>query len=324
MKKNSVFVVFLLVMAMIPALAQGTAATGLSLPNPLHASTREEAEQASGQLLPFLPDDASDIVYSYIDASSDDPDSTVIAQASFVWEGTRCILRVATATEIKDITGMYYTWTFERNMRIGICYGVVRLMEDGPAVALWYDLRSGAAQSLSMDADTSLEKLMTLCNTMAEWEQEDPPPLPGGEEPDSRILSALGFADPSDAAETAKLLGIGLKLPEGAVRPSYYAFPRSSPHPLVAARYMLGEKEYVLFAKCGTEPQEPSGIAAAWTKWKVTDKNNLQFVMSYDPLEEGLITWFDSNQGINFSLGLIDQSSVEGLLMMAEQLIGGY
>lgn len=313
MKKISVFVVFSLVIAMIPVLTQANAATGLNLPNPLHVSTREEAEQASGQLLPSLPDDASDIVYSYIDASSDDPDSTVIAQASFVWKGTRCLLRVASATEIKDITGVYYTWTFERNMRIGIYDGVVRLMEDGPAVALWYDLRNGAAHSLSMDADASLEKLMTLCNTMAEWEQEDPPPLPGGEEPDSQILSALGFAEPSDATETAKLLGSDLKLPEGAVRPSYYTYPRSSPHPLVAARYMLGKKEYVLFAKRGMDAREPSGIAAAWTKWEVTNKNNLQFVMSYNAGEEGLITWFDQEQGINYTLGITQQASLDML-----------
>lgn len=324
MKKNSVFVVFLLMMALIPVLAQGTASMGLGLPNPLHEATREQAEQAAGQLLPALPEDASDIVYSYIDASADDPDSTVIAQAFFVWNGAGCNVRVASATEIKDISGMYYAWTFERSMRIGIYDGLVRLTEDGPAVALWYDLRSGAAHSLSMDADASLEQLMTLCNTMAEWEQEEPPPLPGGEEPDSQILSALGFAEPSDATETAKLLGIGLKLPEGAVRPSYYAYPRSSPHPLIAARYMLDGKECVLFAKRGTEAREPSGIAAAWTKWEITNRNDLQFVMSYNAGEEGLVTWLDPNKGINFCLGLTDQSSAGSLLMMAEQVIDGY
>lgn len=208
---------------------------------------------------------------------------------------------------------MYYTWTFERNTRIGIYDGMVRLMEDGPAVALWYDLRNGAAHSLSMDADTSLEKLMTLCNTMAEWEQEESPPLPGGEEPDSCILSFLGFAEPSNATETAKLLGIGLKLPEGAVRPSYYAYSRSSPHPLVAARYMLGKKEYVLFAKRGMDAREPSGIAAAWTKWWVTNKDNLQFIMSYNSGKEGLITWFDPKQEINYTLGITQHASSESL-----------
>lgn len=324
MKKNSVFVVFLLMIAMIPALVQGTASMGFGLPNPLHIVSREEAEQVAGQVLPALPEDASDIVYSYIDASADEPDSTVIAQASFVWKGTRCVLRVASATEIKDIAGMYYTWAFERNMRIGIYDGLVRFMESGPAVALWYDLRSGAAHSLSMDADASLEKLMTMCNTMAEWEQEDPPPLPGGEEPDSQILSALGFAEPSDATETAKLLGSDLKLPEGAVHPSYYAYPRSSPHPLIAVRYTMNGIECVLFAKRGTDAREPSGIAAAWTKWEAVNKNELQFVISYNAGEEGLITWFDLKQGINFTLGLVDQCSAGSLLMRAEQMIDEY
>ena len=313
MKKNSVLFTILLVMAMILMLARGIASTGLGLSNPVHASTREEAEQASGQWLPSLPDDTSDVVYSYIDASADDPNSTVIAQASFIWKGTRCILRVASATELKDIAGMHYTWAFERNMRIGIYDGLVKLTEGGPAVALWYDLRNGAAHSLSMDADASLEKLMTLCNLMAEWEQEDPPPLPGGEEPDSQILSALGFAEPSDATETAKLLGSDLKLPEGAVHPSYYAYPRSSPHPLIAVRYTMNGIECVLFAKRGTDAREPSGIAAAWTKWEAVNKNELQFVMSYNAGEEGLITWFDQEQGINYTLGITQQASLDML-----------
>lgn len=321
MKKNSVLFTILLVMAMILMLARGIASTGLGLSNPVHASTREEAEQASGQWLPSLPDDTSDVVYSYIDASADDPNSTVIAQASFIWKGTRCILRVASATELKDIAGMHYTWAFERNMRIGIYDGLVKLTEGGPAVALWYDLRNGAAHSLSMDADASLEKLMTLCNLMAEWEQEDPPPLSGGEKPESRILSFLGFAELSSTADIAKALATDLKVPNGADSLTYYIVTRAVPHPLVAARYTLEGVEYVLFAQRGKEAAEPSGIAVSWKNWEIDNKHNLQLVMSYNPEEEGLITWFDSVRGINFSLCTTHQASNDILLTMVDSVI---
>lgn len=322
MKKNRTFPVLLFVLAILLVLTQKGIAVGASMSNPVHVSTREDAERAAGQLLPSLPENVSDVVYSYIDAPADEPNGTVIAQAAFQWEGTKCTLRVASATEIRDIAGFYYTWTFERSMRVGTYDGLIRLMQDGPGVALWYDVRNGAACSLSMDDNASLDRLMNLCICFAEWEQEEPPPLPGGEYSDSRILSQLGFAEPSNAAEINKALGQKLDIPEGAVEITYYIYPHSADDGAPAAiRYTYAAQEYVLFAQRGSEAWEPSGIAVPWTKWEAMSRYNIQFVMCFDPDKEGLITWFDQDKGVNFTVGMTDHASTDALITMAEHIV---
>lgn len=288
------------------------------LPNPVHESTRAEAEQAAGRFLPSLPEGAEEILYSYIDAPAADPERAVVAQGVFSWEGTRCVLRVSSATELKDLSGMYYDWSFDRGMRIGVYEGRVMFIEGGPGVALWVDLREDAALSLSMEEGTTLNKLMALCNALAEWEWEEAPPLPDGIQSDSPVFVQLGFAVQSNSAEAAALLAFELKVPEGATEPKYFVSSQAAPIPYAAVYYVLEGKEYACWVSRGSEVHEPSGITVRWLAWEPAVLVGNQAVMSYNPGRDGLITWFDEAAGINRTVAVAEEASPETLLAIAE------
>lgn len=313
----------LLILAIAAAiLAPGAFAATTGLPNPIHEATREEAEKAAGEdfFLPLLPEGVKDADYSYIDAPRDDPEGRVIAQAMFDYEGTRCLLRGALTDELEDISGMYYDWTFAMKVRVGVYQGRVMYLQDGPGVAQWYDLRQNSTFSVSMDEGATLEKLMTLANSMGEWEQEMPPEMPG-EDLEGIVLSGLAWAEKTDADSVAKALGFPLEAPQGAENPQHYLYTHSGPLYLAAVRYELDGVQQVCWGQKGGEAFDISGIAHPWPKWEVAAPGPFEAILGYEPGGEGLITWFDQEAGINRTIGVVTGASPETLLAAATPFI---
>ena len=150
----------LLILALIASMLTPAALAGMTgLPNPIHETTREEAEKAAGEdfFLPPLPEGVEKADYSYIDAPPDDPEGRVIAQAMFDCGGVRCLLRGALTDELEDFSGKYYDWTFDRGMRIGVFHGRVMFVGGGPGLAQWYDILQNATYSVSIDEGATLE-----------------------------------------------------------------------------------------------------------------------------------------------------------------------
>ena len=313
----------LLVLSLAAALlAPAALAEQAGLPNPIHEATRQEAEQAVGEFfyLPPLPDGVRDASYSYIDAPAGDPQGAVIAQAMFNFLGTRCVLRGVPSSELQDISGMYHDWTFDRGMRIGVFHGRVMYVEGGPGVAQWYDILQSASYSASMDEGATLEGLMTLANAMAEWQQEDPPEVPG-EGLEGEVLSGLAWAEKSDSEAVAAALGFPLEAPQGAENPRYYLFTYSDSRYLAAVRYELDGRQQVYWASRGEEAFEASGVAYPWLRWEVAALGPFEAILSFTPGGEGLITWFDQDAGINRTVAVVTDASPETLLAAAAPMI---
>lgn len=314
---------FLLILAFMFTIMSPTAiAEKTGLPNPIHESTREEAEEAAGEFfyLPPLPEDVEEADYSYIDASQGDPASMVIAQAMFDYKGTRCLLRGAFTDDLQDISGMYHDWTFDRGMRIGVFHGRVMYVEGGPGVAQWYDVLQSSTYSASMDEGATLEKLMTLANDMAEWQQEEPPEIPG-EDLKGEVLTELAWAEKTSAHAVTKALGFPLEAPQGAENPRYYLYPRTGPQYKAAVRYELDGKQQIYWARKGDTAFEASGVAYPWARWEVEALGPYEAILCYTQCGEGLITWFDQDTGINHTVAVVTDASSESLLAAASPFI---
>ncbi len=313
----------LLVLALMTSMLSSAALAEMTgLANPIHEATRQEAEEAAGEwfYLPPLPEGVDDADYSYIDTPESDPDGMVIAQASFVYQGARCLLRGAFTDELVDFSGMYHDWAFDREMRIGVFHGRVMYVDGGPGVAQWYDVLQGSTYSVSMEEGASLEKMMVLANDMAEWQYEEPPEVPG-EDLEGIVLPNLGWAERSDGQAVTEALGFPLETPQGADDPQYYLYARSGPSYLAAVRYEAEGMQQVCWARKGEKPFEPSGVPHPWARWETAALGPFEAILSYIPGGEGLITWFDQDAGINRAVAVTADASSETLTAAAAPFI---
>ena len=314
--------ILLILSLMISMLLSDALAEMAGLPNPIHEATLKEAEEAVGEWfhLAPLPSDVDDADYSYIDASAGDPEGMVIAQAVFDYNGARCVLRGTYTDDLQDFSGMYYDWAFDREMRIGVFHGRVMYVDGGPGVAQWYDTLQSSTYSVSMDEGATLEKMMVLANDMAEWQEEEPPEIPG-EGLEGLVLPELAWAEKSAAQAVADALGFPLETPQSAENPRYSLYARTAPLPLAAVRYELEGKQQVYWARRGEKPFEPSGITHPWAKWEISALGPFEAILSYTPGEEGLITWFDQDAGVNRTVALVKDASSEALFAAAAPFI---
>ncbi|MDD4080125.1 MAG: hypothetical protein PHP02_01760 [Eubacteriales bacterium] len=313
----------LLILALMVSLqAPGALAEMTGLPNPIHEATRREAEEAAGEFfsLPPLPDGVEEADYSYIDALQGDPKGRVIAQAMFDYQGTRCLLRGALTDELEDFSGMYHEWTFDRGMRIGVFHGRVMFVDGGPGVAQWYDVLQSSTYSVSIDEGATLEKLMTLANSMAEYQYEEPPEIPG-EGLEGIVLPGLAWAEKTDSVALAKALGFALEEPQGAENPRYYLYRTNGDDPLAAVRYELEGRQQVFWAREGDEAFDISEVYHPWPKWEIAALGPFETILSYEPGGEGLITWFDHQAGVNHAVAVVTDASPETLLAAASPFI---
>ena len=122
------------------------------LPNPVHESTAEEVAEKTGITL-NVPITAVDITYSYIEGD------TPLAQVSFVYQGQTYTYRGQKTQTVKDISGMYYTWTKTTNDSEDVPY-TCYFTDEGQGMALWHT--DGISYTLGMTENVTEELLVTM------------------------------------------------------------------------------------------------------------------------------------------------------------------
>ena len=123
-----------------------------TIANPWEDMTAEELKEASG--LSFgVPEGAENIIYRYMPGEG-------LAEMQFSWAGGEYCARIQPMAlkenELYDISGMYYDWTYEEDVKVGTCFGSLSQAQqhEGAWVerCLWYDADAGLMYSLSVTA----------------------------------------------------------------------------------------------------------------------------------------------------------------------------
>ena len=123
----------------------------LYLANPWEDMTADQLKEASG--LGFtVPQDAENPVWRYLRGEN-------LAEMQFSWNGGDYCARIQPLAlgegELTDISGMYFAWENEEEVRIGDCYGTIAQARDGDGWVercLWYDAAKGLQYSLTVSA----------------------------------------------------------------------------------------------------------------------------------------------------------------------------
>jgi hypothetical protein len=126
--------------------------TGLA--NPWTESDREGVLAATGFDL-NVPDEAENVVYSYMEADR-------LAQVSYVMNDHDWTYRVQPTDGLQDISGMYYEWVAEEDTNVADCEAEIKAyvenngdpdnLDDMFSVQVlnWYDATEGATHSVSI------------------------------------------------------------------------------------------------------------------------------------------------------------------------------
>lgn len=124
------------------------------LANPWTESDREGVLTATGFDL-NVPDEAENVVYSYMEADK-------MAQVSYVMNNHDWTYRVQQTDGLQDISGMYYEWVAEEDTNVADCEAEIKAyvenngdpdnLDDMFSVQVlnWYDATEGATHSVSI------------------------------------------------------------------------------------------------------------------------------------------------------------------------------
>ena len=120
---------------------------GVSLANPWRDMTEEEMIQVTGAEF-RLPSGAQNVHYRYMESEK-------LAEAVFEWTDLVFTARKQPESGYEDISGMYYDWVLEDDIKIGVSSGknCVAIAEGNKVnVCSWYDAEEGMMYSLSVIA----------------------------------------------------------------------------------------------------------------------------------------------------------------------------
>lgn len=135
----------------------------VGLPNPMSELTEEEFNNEFNTAV-WVPEGSEDIHYFKIEAGD-----LKIAQVDYIRFDYEYCFRFSKGDE-QDISGMYYTWTYDtENDSSGIykpaCH--MRLNEDeGAGACTWYDSRTGTNYSITMSEGATRDKLISTFDTI--------------------------------------------------------------------------------------------------------------------------------------------------------------
>ena len=118
----------------------------VSMINPWVDLTAEELQSESG--LSFgVPDGAENVIYRYLKEDN-------LAEMQFTIGNDEYCARIQPAEEAENISGMYFEWDNEEDIRIGSCAGTIGQAktgsEDWVELCQWYDADQGLQYSLSV------------------------------------------------------------------------------------------------------------------------------------------------------------------------------
>ncbi len=129
--------------------------------NPMVESTPEEIKRAVGFSLK-VPADVKDASYYLI--------SGEMGQADYMKDGDVYTVRIKRTDSIEDVSGMYYSWTVDKDCKINGCDGVVHICdtEDEKASSIvWFDEEVGVTHSISVNNAVTEEVLVAAAEAVA-------------------------------------------------------------------------------------------------------------------------------------------------------------
>lgn len=143
------------VAACVLMLIAAPTAGAVGVPNPVRDVTAEEMFKEEG--LAFnIPKEAQEVSYSVIEIA----DHKNICQVQFMLGGMQYCCRMQPSEALNDISGMNYEWTVEDTVALPFSQEVVvRYIDGGAGIILWYDAPLGLSYSISMDTGATLEAL---------------------------------------------------------------------------------------------------------------------------------------------------------------------
>ncbi|MBQ2092421.1 MAG: hypothetical protein II473_04475 [Clostridia bacterium] len=133
------------------------------LPNPMTEMTEEEFNSEFNTAV-WVPEGSEDVHFFKIEAGD-----LKIAQVDYTRFDNEYCYRFAKGDE-QDISGMYYTWTYDtENDSSGVykpaCH--MRINEDeGVGACTWYDSRTGTNYSITMSEGATRDKLISTFDTI--------------------------------------------------------------------------------------------------------------------------------------------------------------
>ena len=124
----------------------------LYMPNPWEDMTADQLAAASGQQF-TVPQGAENAVWRYLRSDN-------LAELQFSWNGAEYCVRIQPLAledgELMDISGMYFEWESEEDVKIQNCYGTIAKASDGSGGyverCLWYDAAKKLQYSLTVCA----------------------------------------------------------------------------------------------------------------------------------------------------------------------------
>ena len=112
--------------------------------------------------------------------------------------------------------------------------------------------------------------------------------------------------------------GIDLAAPKGAKDVTYQTITADAT--IAQMSFTMDGKNYNYRVMSATEYSDISGMYYDWNTVDVTNVNGIIAEASYNPGEQGVITWFDVVSGLVYSLSVESGASTDVLANMANQL----
>ena len=130
--------------------------------NPIKQVTAEELEAEMQISLVGVPENALDVAYTTIETGNGK-----IVQLKFTLDGASVFVRSqrTDATEVQDISGLYYEWAETIEAQVGDCAATVFIKENVGYIA-WTNLETGIVYNLGMTEDADAEFLIKLANDL--------------------------------------------------------------------------------------------------------------------------------------------------------------
>ena len=294
-------IVLVLVAAFLLPVVQLRKTAALGIPNPVVESTAEEAAEASGTNgANLFFEDATDIRYSYIKGQEE----PVVFQVQFAWEGAKCAIRVFKGTQVKDLSGMNYTWSRDQKVMVGAYPGRAAYTEGEAGVLMWYDARNELVYNISMTGDVTLFKMMKLARINAEAERD-----------------LIGLPNPvfeSTAEEAAEASGTnGARLPEGAADASYFYIKGQEEPVIFQVRFTWEDAECIVRVFKGTQAEDLSGMYYPWEQDREVMIGGQPCRVMYNEGVEGVAIWYDARNGLVYNASMGGNATLENLTKLA-------
>ena len=156
-RKSFTFVLaMVMVLTLLSTSALATDVVG-GVPNPMREATQQEILETVGA--DMREPDGSELLGSFIIESED---TAPMGEIRFLLDGIEYTYRIRGAEAATDISGLYYEFTQEQPVEIGINAGTARIAGDEVGVIEWYEVAAGIAYSLSMASEPSIDTLVRV------------------------------------------------------------------------------------------------------------------------------------------------------------------